>query len=187
MGHQKALLSWCGTTLLQYQVNALLAAGVHQVLVVLGYHAETLRPLVESIPGVEAALNLRYRTGKSSSVRAGLRHITQQTEDIMILAVDQPRSSKTIRNLAIEHQRQHSLITYPTYLGKGGHPIIFSRALLSQMTNIHESRRGLREVVQRHQSQVSRIEVEDPEVLLDLNNPDDYRRATVAKRSQLAS
>ena len=181
MGRQKALLPWCGTTLLQYQVNALLGAGVSQVVVVLGYRAETLRPLVESVPGVETALNLRYRTGKSSSVRAGLRHVDPQAEDIMVLAADQPRSPETVGRVLIAHQELGSLITYPTYRGKGGHPVIFSRVLLHEMTRIRESRQGLREVVQRHHSRASRIEMDDADVLLDLNDPEDYRQATTAK------
>ena len=176
MGRQKALLPWRGTTLIQYQVHSLLEAGISQVVTVLGYRAETLRPLVEAVPGIETVLNLRYRTGKSSSVRAGLRHVGPEAEYILVLAVDQPRSSKIIRRVVDAHRERGSLITYPAYRGKGGHPVVFSRALLPELMRIRESRHGLREVVERHRPEVSRIEVDDPEVLLDLNEPEDYQR-----------
>lgn len=176
MGQQKALLAWRGTTLIQHQVHSLLEAGVSQVIVVLGYRAETLRPLVEEVPGIRTVLNLRYRTGKSSSVRAGLRHVEPQVEGILVLAVDQPRSAGVMRRIVAAHRELGSLITYPTHRGRGGHPVIFSRVLLPELMGIRESRQGLREVVERHRSEAARIEVDDPEVLLDLNVPEDYRR-----------
>src|SRR3989304_325250 len=92
----KALLPWKGTSLIQHQVKVLLEAGVHEVIVVLGYRAESLRPLVEAFPGATAVLNLRYRTGKSSSLRAGLRHVDPQAKAILVLAVDQPRPAEAI-------------------------------------------------------------------------------------------
>src|SRR3972149_7070319 len=122
MGRQKALLPWRGTTLVQYQIQALLDAGVAEVVVLLGYRAETLRPLVEGFPGAKTALNLRYRTGRSSSIRAGLRQVDPRAHDILILGVDQPRSAETVRRVMEVHRRLGSVITYPAYRGKGGHP-----------------------------------------------------------------
>jgi len=177
MGRQKALLPWHSTTLIQYQIGALLEAGISQVVVVLGYRAEALRSLVEAVPGVNTVLNLRYRTGKSSSVRAGLRHIDPRAEGILVLAVDQPRSPEVVRRVVATHCELGSLITYPSYRGKGGHPVIFSKGLLPELMRIRESRQGLREVVERHRSQVARIEMGDAEVLLDLNKQEDYQRA----------
>ena len=184
MGRLKALLPWHGTTLIQYQVSALLEAGVSEVVVVLGYRAETLRPLVEAYPNVSVVLNLRYRTGKSSSVKAGLRHISQDTEGILVLAVDQPRSVTVVREVMAAHRQLGAPITYPAYKGKGGHPIVFSAQLLPEMQAIRESRAGLREVVGRHRSEVSKIEMDDPDVLLDLNRPEDYERAVAAEGSR---
>ena len=177
MGRLKAVLPWQDTTLLQYQVNSLLSAGISDVIVVVGYKAETLRPLIEDIPGVVTVLNLRYRTGKSSSVRAGLRHLGSHAGHILVLAVDQPRSPDLIRQVMDAHIRHGAPVTYPTYQGKGGHPIIFSRDLWPELTRIRESRQGLREVGQRHRHEATRIPVDDPQVLLDLNLPHDYRRA----------
>ncbi len=177
MGTQKALLPWRGSPLIRYQIQALLDAGVSEVVVVLGYRAERLRPLVEAFPNARAVLNLRYRTGKSSSVRAGLRHVDPQAEAILVLAVDQPRSPETLSQVVALHRRLGCLITYPAYKGKGGHPIIFSKTLLPELIRVRESRQGLREVVQRHRAEVARIEVEDAEVLLDLNQPEEFQKA----------
>ena len=180
MGQQKALLPWRGSTLLQYQANSLLRGGASQVIAVLGYRAEALRPLIQDIPGVVTVLNLRYRTGKTSSIRAGLRSLSPQEQMVLVLSVDQPRSSALVRRVVEAHRQRGALITYPAYQGKGGHPVAFSASLLPELIRIRESRQGLREVVDRHRSETLRLEVADQEAVLDLNREEDYQRALAA-------
>ena len=177
MGQQKALLPWKGTTLLQYQVNSLLDGDASQVIAVLGYRAELLRSLVKDIPGVVPVLNLRYRTGKTSSIRAGLRNVDPRTQMVLVLSVDQPRSPTLVQKVVESHRQRGALITYPAYQGKGGHPIAFSASLLPELMRIRESRQGLREVVSRHWAEAFRLEVDDREAVLDLNRDEDYQRA----------
>ncbi|MCZ6891430.1 MAG: nucleotidyltransferase family protein [Chloroflexi bacterium] len=180
MGHQKALLPWRGSTLLQYQAYSLLRGGASEVIAVLGYRAETLRPLVQDIPGVTTVLNLRYRTGKTSSIRAGLRSLSPREQMIVVLSVDQPRSPALVQKVIEAHRQRGALITYPAYQGKGGHPTAFSASLLPELMRIRESRQGLREVMERHRSETFRLEVADQEAVLDLNREEDYRRALAA-------
>lgn len=179
MGKLKALLPWRDVTLLEHQVATLLHAGVQEVIVVLGYKAETLRPLVERYPQAKPVLNLRYRTGKSSSVRAGLRQVSPGADAVLVLAVDQPRDHEVVRGVIEAHRSSRTLITYPAHAGKGGHPIIFSASLLPEMLRVSEAKQGLREVVERHRSRVHKVELGTSEVLLDLNRPEDYERAGI--------
>ncbi len=177
MRQQKALLPWQGTTLIQYQVSSLLEAGISQVIVVLGYRAERLRSLLEDTPGVETVLNLRYRTGKSSSVRAGVRQVPPNASAVLVLSVDQPRSPELVCQVMDAYREKKAPVTYPAYEGRGGHPIIFDGALLPEMASVRESRQGLREVVQRHRAHANRFTLDDSQVLLDLNEPGEYEKA----------
>ena len=177
MGHPKALLDWQGVPLVQYQVRSLIDSGVNQIIAVLGHRAESIRPLVESESGAEVVVNLRYRTGKSSSVRAGLKVLNPEAGHVMIISVDQPRSPKLLSEVLETHLRQGSAITYPVYQGRGGHPVLFSRGLLPELMSISEAKRGLREVIERHGAEVNRVPVDDPEAILDMNTAEDYRRA----------
>ena len=103
-------------------------------------------------------------------------------ESILILNVDQPRSDGIIRRVMELHRRANSsertcLITIPTYGGKGGHPIILSTSLVDELMDISEDTLGVKDVVRRHGEETQRIEVDSPEILLDLNTPQDYRKA----------
>lgn len=177
----KGLLLWGGIPLVEYQVNALLDAGVSKVVVVLGHNAGVLCSFVKPVDQVKTVINLQYRTGRSSSVRAGLRHVPESAKSIMVIGVDQPRSSKVLRQVIDTHLESGSRITYPVYAGRGGHPVIFDAALLPELMRIRESRHGLREVLQLRHSEALEIEMDDDEVLLDLNLPEDYSRAIQGK------
>jgi len=56
-----------------------------------------------------------------------------------------------------------------------GHPILFDHALFHEMLKITEEKAGLKEVVNRHRSEIRRIEVESREILVDIDIPYDLR------------
>lgn len=193
MGRLKALLPWQGKTLLERQLTALLSAGVSRTVVVLGHQSEKLEPLIKDVALVQSVYNPDYRQGKITSIKAGLRALQQvwesdpgapREEAVLVLNADQPRSADTIRRLLELHLRpdvglveQPLLITIPTYHGKGGHPIILSTSLMPELMGISEDTLGLKDVVRRHSSKAQRVEIDAPEVLLDLNTPEDYHKA----------
>ncbi len=177
MGQLKALLPWQGTSLLKHQVASLRAGGVDRVVVVLGHRSDELKAELAEIEGVAWQLNPDYLQGKTTSIKAGLSTLgKEQLDAILILNVDQPRSADVIRSLLKEHLSQGSLITIPTYNGRGGHPIILSRSLLDELREIDEETYGIKAVVQRHLDATRRVEMDAPEVLWDLNTPEEYQR-----------
>ena len=176
MGQLKALLSWHSVTLIQYQVESLLAAGAWPVVVVVGHRREEILPHIPTSATI--AVNSDYRAGRSSSVKVGLQALSADAAAIAILGVDQPRCPSLLRRLFQHYRRSRALITRPTYKGKHGHPVIFATTLLPELLQITEEGQGLREVVHRHAEEVRDLPVDTREVLLDLNRPEEYRAAT---------
>ena len=178
MGRLKALLPWRNTTLLEYQLRSLLEAGVYQIVVVLGHDADRLKPVVESVDGASWALNPDYLEGKTTSLKTGVAAMAgQPVSDVLLLNVDQPRSSDTVRTLLERHVASSYRITIPTHGGKGGHPILISAELLPELAEIEEESQGLKAVVRRHAEATERFELDDPAVLWDLNTPEQYQEA----------
>ena len=105
---------------------------------------------------------------------------TDQPQALLLLNVDQPRSAGVIRFLLEDHLSQGSLITIPTHNGKGGHPIILSPTLLDDLRRIDEESFGIKAVVQRHLECTRRVDMDSPEVLWDLNTPEEYQRVLEA-------
>lgn len=199
MGELKALLPWHGRPLIEHQVSALATAGVSRTIVVLGHQSERLESLLADRSGIQCVFNPDYKQGKTTSIKAGLHALKASStppaagepgeavrllpeESILILNADQPRSADTIRRVKEMHRRADSskrtyLITIPTYGGKGGHPIILSLSLTDELMDISEDTLGVKDVVRRHGEETQRVEIDCPEILLDLNTPQDYQKA----------
>ena len=186
MGRLKALLPFQGSTLIEYQVSSLKKAGIARIMVVLGHEISQLSPLLEGVQGVEWVDNPDYRKGKTTSVKAGMGALGDGTSDaagILVLNVDQPRTSECVRSIIEQHVMCQDgpdapcLMTIPTCRGKGGHPIIFHSSLVPEVMEIEEGDQGLKALVRRHEDRTLRLETDNPEVLFDLNTAEDYKAA----------
>ena len=178
MGGLKALLLWQGATLIEHQIDSLFDAGVDHIVVVLGHDADRLIPLVQGRANLEWVINPCYLQGKTTSVKKGLSAVSyRDATELLILNVDQPRNSETVRRLLARHHEHGRLITVPEFRGKGGHPIIIAARLLSELQSIAEETQGIKAVVRSHGEDVVRVDLEEVEVLWDLNTPEQYEKA----------
>lgn len=177
MGQNKALLPWAGKTLLEFHLEQLQQTSADETIVVLGFEAEKLLPLVEKVARTSAVINPDYSSGKCSSIIAGVRTLSPQSEAVIILAVDQPRPYYLLQELIEWHLSHDNLISLLTYQGKRGHPPIFSRSLFSELLEISEAAMGLRQVIGRHRDQIADLPVSSPVALINLNNPGAYEKA----------
>ncbi|MXY21311.1 MAG: nucleotidyltransferase family protein [Dehalococcoidia bacterium] len=176
MGRPKPLLPWRGKTLVESQIQSLLEAGANEVIVVLGHEAEEVAPYVSG-KAVRDVMNPLYKEGRTSSIRAGLEAVSPDATDIVIMAVDQPRTPQIVSDVINAHLEAGALLTSPRYLGRGGHPLIFSACLLPELGRISEKNQGLREVFERHRAEINEVVFDDPAIRLDLNTPEAYNEA----------
>lgn len=176
MGTPKPLLEWGGRTLVEYQIAQLREAGVDRVVAVLGASADDVRPLVHQA-GALSVINELYREGRASSVRVGAAALGEDVRTVVVLNVDQPRPSSVTARLLAEHTSASRLITVPSFEGSRGHPAVFAASLLPELREVREATQGLRAVLQAHAADVAEVPFDTPVVLLDLNEPEQYRQA----------
>lgn len=177
MGSPKPLLPWFGTTLVAYQVEQLMSAGLDAVIVVLGHESERVAAVLDGYAQVMIRVNPEYQQGKSTSIRVGAEGVPEGTEAILLLAVDQPRRAETLRWLVSGHFSGNHPVTVPVYQGRRGHPLIVASSLLPELLCLSEETQGLRKIVSRHHSEIAEVPCESPEVTLNLNTPEEYRQA----------
>ena len=176
MGQPKPLLDWRGQPLVAAQLAALAAAGCDPVIVVLGAHAHAIRRALP--PAARSTVNHAWRQGRAGSIRAAARLVPAHIDQIAIASVDQPCSTSAVRcainALAAD---PHANIAVPRHAGRNGHPPVFDAALLPELQRVAERSEGLREIRRRWRDATIFVDIDDPTVLLNLNTPDDYRRA----------
>ena len=177
MGQPKSLLWWRGLRLVQYQTASLLESGVSSVIVILGHNSDDIVPHIVASDIIQIVINPDHQKGKTTSIRLGMSHVSNDVNGILLLAVDQPRPPDLVRHVMEEHQRSGAIITHPTHGGRGGHPIIFDISLKRELLSITEENQGIREVVARHHGDTHTVAVDTSIARVDLNTMDDYVKA----------
>jgi molybdenum cofactor cytidylyltransferase len=93
LGQPKQLLEWDGKPLIRHAAEQVLAAGWHEVVVVLGHEAERCAAVLTGLP-VRCVVNSDWSAGMAASIRAGLAAALDAAPhlDAVIFALaDQPR------------------------------------------------------------------------------------------------
>lgn len=174
-GSPKALVRIQGQTLLERQLNMLLSAAVDAIIVVLGAHAERIRPRIPQHDRIKTVYNAHFQLGQTSSVKAALGQ-SALSSDLLLLPVDFPFVLETTINLLTAHFKQHAaLITIPTFNGHNGHPPIFSSKLKSEILQL-DNGLGLNEIIRRHKHELDLVPVADRGILATFNTPAEFAK-----------
>lgn len=134
-GRPKSLLELGGVPLIRRQLIALSGAGVDQVVVVLGHHAELIEPVVQSFP-ITVVHNPRPDDGQVSSLRCGLAALTGQLDLVLVALADQPLiNAQDIGSLigAWKKRPEGSEVLVPQVAGEPGNPVLFSAEVREQI------------------------------------------------------
>src|SRR3954447_24647836 len=136
MGTPKALLPWGDSTLLDYAVGQARAAGVDEIVVVLGPATREL-----SLPDCRTAYTPSPETGRSASICLGAAELPDGLSAILIQSVDQPTPSDVSGTL-FAALTPPGLIAIPTFGARRGHPLCLSGTLRQELTELTEAEQG---------------------------------------------
>ena len=181
MGREKALLPFRGSTFLGRIISTLQNTPVDRVVVVLGHHADEIQAAIP-LPKVEVVVNPRYREGQTTSLLAGINTVdSEDLEGILLCLVDHPLISVEVaRALQQAFREKRPPAVIPTYQGRRGHPVIFSRALFEEFRAL-APQGGANQVARRHRAETLFVETHDEAILRDVDTPADYEQLTSGK------
>jgi molybdenum cofactor cytidylyltransferase len=89
-GRTKQIEVLRGKPLVQHAVDAATAAGVDEVVVVLGHDAPRVRDALELPERGRYVINDRYAEGQATSLAVGLRALDEASDAVVVLLADQP-------------------------------------------------------------------------------------------------
>ena len=178
IGHKpKCLLELGGVPLIRRQLIALSGAGVDEVVVVLGHHAELIEPLVQTFP-VSIVRNPSPDDGQVSSQRLGLAALAGKLDAVIVALADQPLiNAQDITALigAYKKRSEGVSVVYPLVGGERGNPVIFSaevrESILAGDANV-----GCRQWQAAHADAVAPFVTDNRRYRVDIDTPDDLER-----------
>ena len=178
-GVAKALLPAAGGgSFLEAIARSAAAAGAREAIAVVGApHGDAVAAEAGRL-GLEVAWNPDPARGRSSSVAVGFAAALggASTADVALLWPVDHASVLPATVAALLAGATGAAAVVPTHGGRGGHPAVIARALWPELAACDALPEGARSVL-RAAAGVRRIEVDDPGVVADVDEPADLARA----------
>lgn len=173
MGTPKALLNFQDETFLDRLIRVL-GSYCDPMVVVVGEHADQIRSGIQRASQVRFAVNPDPERGMLSSLQCGLSLVPADAAAAMFLPVDHPNiQPETIGRLAERFGREPAPVTVPTYLGEHGHPVCIAREIIDELLGLPADGKPS-DVIHRHVPETIYVEVADPAVVSDIDDPAAY-------------
>jgi molybdenum cofactor cytidylyltransferase len=178
MGAPKLLLPFGGEPLVRRAVRQVSAAGFDDVLVVVGSEHEATLAALEGLL-VRHAVNLQFASGMGSSFRTAIEHLPDSDAAMFALA-DQPFvTTNEYRTVLDTYRERASPIVSVRYGEVMAPPHLFEREFFPELADLQH---GARPVLHRHIDRTTILRF-PPDLLVDVDTPEDYERA----KSRLSS
>jgi len=173
MGQAKQLLPLGeGRTVLQVVVEQV-RSQLESVIVVVGHRAAEVTASLADF-GVECVYNREYSQGMLSSVQCGVRAARGDAGYLVCLG-DQPGIRAGVIQQILAAAKGGSGIVIPCHGGRRGHPVYVRQTYADEILGLMGGA-GLKAVTRGHPEDTVELEVAAPEILVDMDTPDDYAR-----------
>lgn len=169
MGRPKAMLPFRGGTFLT-AIAGNLGRRCSPVIAVFGFDAVRMSQCAP--PGVIPVENPDYAQGMLTSLKAGLRVVPESCDAVLFTLVDHPAVLPETVDAVMQSAAP---IAIPRCDNRRGHPVLIRRQiardfLLEPLTS------KVRDVIDRHAAEIEYIEVSDPGIWDDIDDPALYEK-----------
>ncbi len=170
-GPNKLLASFDGEPLVRRTADRVTASRAASAIAVLGHQAERVSMALEGA-GVGTIENPDFGSGLSSSLKAGIRALPEDTQGALVTLGDMPQVSTDELDRMIEafERSGGNCIVRATHDGKRGNPVILPRSLFPAVEAL-EGDTGARHIVEGGAAEVVDVEI-GKGASLDVDTPE---------------
>jgi xanthine/CO dehydrogenase XdhC/CoxF family maturation factor/CTP:molybdopterin cytidylyltransferase MocA len=182
MGQNKLFMEIEGEPLVRRVVGRASKAGFDPLIVVLGHEAELVQQALEGIQ-YRPVLNPEYARGVNSSLRAGIRAVSETAaRAAVVVLADMPFiTTAMIETLIGKYRGGDAPLIISDYEGVNAPPILYDRSLFDELAASEGQGCG-KHVVKRHRHEAESASW-PVEALTDLDAPEDYERVKAVVES----
>lgn len=180
-GRPKALLELGGVPLILRQLVALSGAGVDEVVVVTGHHADAIEAAIRAFP-ITLAHNPSPDDGQPTSVRIGLQALSPKLDAVIVALADQPMIGEQDITALIGafKKRGDASMVVPRVLSEDGerlpgNPVIFDAAVREEWLT-GSADLACRKWRLAHPERVSWFDTDNRRYRIDIDTPEDLER-----------
>jgi molybdenum cofactor cytidylyltransferase len=179
MGFPKPLLRIGNDSFLVRTLRSMLEVA-RDVVVVTGAYEQPVRDEVSPGRRVSIVHNPDFRRGQLSSLQCAIAAAAADVDSVLVHLADHPLvQGATFRALAEKYAVTRASILIARHRGRRGHPVLFAKSVFTELLAAPDGE-GARFVVNADPARVVYVDVNDPGVTLDLDSPEDLKRAGLA-------
>jgi molybdenum cofactor cytidylyltransferase len=119
---------------------------------------------------VKVVVNKHPEWDRFYSVKIGLQNLSKILP-VFIVNVDNPFVNLEIIQ-ALLNEKDNADYIHPTYMGKGGHPVLLNEKILKDIINEKQNQLHFREYLNDYSKLI--VKVDDENVLVNINTPEGY-------------
>lgn len=174
MGAFKPLLPFGSTTVMRSCIDNLQAAGVGEVVVVVGHRAREVEASLAGVSNLTFALNSESESEMITSLLCGLSRISHPVNAVLVALTDQPGIPALVIEGIIAAWQQGAQLVVPQFEGHGGHPVLIDMKFREELLTLAPDS-TLRSFFAAHRDEILRLTVDSPYIARDLDTWEDYR------------
>ncbi|MFQ5796212.1 MAG: NTP transferase domain-containing protein [Candidatus Bipolaricaulia bacterium] len=173
----KLLVPFRGEPVIRHVVRAVLCSKLDPVILVTGYESErAVAALGEFAQHSKLQIihNERWRSGRTSSVRAAIDVLPDDAPGAVFLQADMPLMDRETIDAVVDAFLAHRKLCFPVHQGRKGHPTALPRDLLSELYQLWGDTTGFA-LVNVHWDEAIKLRLKDERTQFDLDTEVDYR------------
>lgn len=175
MREPKLLLPYGKMTVIETVIKSILRSKIKNILVIVGSNKEKMEEKIKKLP-VKIAVNPNFKEGMLSSIQKGFKSLPSKAQAAVVCLGDQPSvPSDVIDKIVNTYKETGKGIIVPVYKGRRGHPVLIDLRYRAEVKNLTPDV-GLRALLSEHSDDIQEIEVNTPNILKDIDTPDEYKR-----------
>ena len=171
-GENKLTKNIQGTPLINHAVKNILASSINELIIVLGYQKEIIEKLIDDHEKIKFIFNKDFESGMASSIKVGIKHLSDNSEAFFICLADMPMVSSNIYDFLIKSKNQKDILV-PTYKGQQGNPILFNKSMKEKIMSI-DGDAGAKKILELNKDKILNLEINDQGVAMGFNTQIDF-------------
>lgn len=180
MGSLKQMLAWGEDTLLGKTISIFQEAAAGPIYVVVGNEGSRIKRQLADRKVIWVD-NHNYRQGMSSSIEAGIKALPMEAEAVLLALGDLPLlKPETVKKITICFRQGKYRLIVPVSQGRTGHPVLIAKEFFPELLKL-KGDVGAKQIIRENREQVYYLEVDDPGIFLDIDEPHTYAKLRAAK------
>ena len=174
VNQNKLIKNYKRKPLINHAVQSIIKSKIEKLIIVLGFEYLKVKKKVNKNKKIQFVINHNYKKGISSSIKCGLKKISNKNYGFIIVQADMPKISKNIFNkLHTEIKTNKKEIFVPIKNNKIGNPIGFKISMINKLKKI-SGNKGAKFIIKRNRPKIKYIRTKSLGIFKDIDLIKDF-------------